>query len=218
MSDVQEIAVEEPQIQPFDFTAGFVEATPYDDLYTEGDHRLTAKERAERDKREAEEIYEKYYNGTIFRLPKSGKELRIHRLPEAAWRKFIYLRPEAQLPPPPMKKASGNSRKQTPDYDNKGYQASLEAYTSHNENVLNVQVGKMFQYICSAGIEILDKTHYSRWKEHYKQYLPPGHVEEEGKLRFSYLTELCQTDPVWKAVLIAVCGYDPLAAPEEDDN
>lgn len=204
----------------FVFDADFVPATPSSTPWEDGDYRLTQKQKRERDQKEAERIVEYYFDGDIFRFPSSGKAFKIRRLPEAARTRFIWEGEKIQPPRPPKKTIVGRKgrRIETDDYENQAYLRAVDAYTAHKDSAFQNRIGQMMEYICYAGTEIIDTNHYESWEEYYEDGLPSGISVSDSAKRYIYFTELARNDAEWKALLIAICGVDPLAQREESDE
>ena len=178
---------------------------------------LTEKERAKLDKEEAQQIVDRYFVNGIFTFPTTKVKVPVRAVPEAAFQQFFF--GTSPIPPPlPPHKTMKNRRGKdilSPDYDNENYLRAVKVYETHNLIVRQRQFGEMIQYIYDKGA-LLDVP--QEWVERYLDQLEPGADPSDKELKYQFLCEQAYSNAESKALIISICGRDPLEASDDADD
>lgn len=197
-----------------------IQAFPYDQTSTQPEERLSREERAKRDAEEAEQIVASHYNNDQFTFPTTKLTVGIRRLPEASYQRFFFDTKPFDPPVAPYKTMKNRRGKDilAPDYDNENYLKSVDVYNTHTSLVRQHQMGEMMKYIVDKGV-ILDLSD-DDWEDLYDEHTVGDEEISRRELKYRHLVENGKTNGESKALLIAICGFDPLGrnVDDEDDN
>ena len=178
---------------------------------------LSDKERAKLEKEEAQQIVADNFVNGIFTFPTTKVKVPVRAVPEAAFQQFFF--GTSPIPPPlPPHKTMKNRRGKdilSPDYDDENYLRAVEVYETHNRVVRQHQVGEMIQYIYDKGA-LIDVP--QEWEERYLDQLEPGADPSDKELKYQFLCEQAHSNAESKALIISICGRDPLEASDDADD
>ena len=178
---------------------------------------LPEKERAKLDKEEARQIVDRYFVNGIFTFPTTKVKVPVRDVPEAAFQQFFLDTPPIPPPLPPHKTMKNRRGKDilSPDYDNENYLRAVEVYEIHNRVARQHKIGEMIRYIYDKGT-IIDVP--PEWVEKHLDQLEPGADPSDKELKYEFLREQARSNAESKALLISICGRDPLEAPDADED
>ena len=206
----------------FVFDEGFAPVAPLSDTpFDNGiEIGMNSEARRKRDNKGAEEIVQYYFDGETFTFPSSGMKLDITHVPEAAYQRYLWDVQPIEPPTPPRKTITVRKGKKisTPDYDNMNYLKACDVFETHNAAVQQHRIGEMMEYIYKKGVTLLNTDHYENWEDDFEEDMMPGAVVPDKKKLYIYLSELARTNAESKALLIAICGRDPLGGRDEAED
>ena len=179
---------------------------------------LSREERAKRDKEEAEKIVAEHYKEGFFTFPTAKKVVEIRDLPEASYQRFFFNKAPIDPPVAPKKKMRGKRGKDTlvSDYDNENYLSAVDVYNNHSNAVRQFQMGEMLRYIIDKGV-ILNLSEEEEDKL-YERFAEDNEEVSNVEIKYRFMTEEGKTNAESKALLIAICGYDPMGGREDDEE